>query len=116
MLTTSGLLVATPSLTVNMNVSCPLLLGAVNCGLDMVLSVKVTGSPAVWIHEYVIVSPSTSRLWDPSNCTTEFASTVWSAPELDIGISWTAWMVIPMGNNLLYESMVAFTVRLSPSK
>ena len=116
MLTTSGLLVATPSLTVNMNVIWSLLSGAVNWGFEIVLSVKVTGCPAVWIHEYVISSPSTSKLWDPSNWTTELISTVWSIPELDIGISWTAWMSIFIGNNLLYESTVTFTVKLSSPK
>ena len=45
--TTAGLLVALPSLTVSMNVNCPAEFGAVNLGLTLVLSVKVTGLPAV---------------------------------------------------------------------
>ena len=87
MFITCGLLVAVSSLTVSMNVNWPLVVGAVNFGLIILESVSVTGYPAVWIQEYVIMSPSTSLLWEPSRDTIESSFTLWSIPAFATGMS-----------------------------
>ena len=68
--------------------------GVESCGFTIVSSDNVTGVPEVWIHEYVIESPSTSELWEPSNVTEMLGFTDWSEPAFATGISLTGVTII----------------------
>ena len=74
-----------PSETLRLNVNVAGPVGAVNVGNDTAEFERVTESPSVWVHKYVMMSPSGSDESEPSNVTVSPDDTVWFAPASAVG-------------------------------